>query len=645
MEVIKKHAQLLVAAILLFFLVLSLVISAQESTTMDEKAHIPAGYSYVKYQDMRINPEHPPMLKDLAGLPLLWLDPQPVMPQSDPLWESGDAIDTSHFPEGPARTWGLAQWTFGDKILHQYGNNAEAITFWSRVPLIFVALLLGFFVYRWTRELAGVLAGLFALVLYAFDPNVIAHSHYVTTDVGIAAFLFLSFYYYVRFLKQPDTKNIVVSGLFLGLAQLAKFSAVLLFPIFGMFAVLYGFTLAVERVPGAWKTRIKNAFTYGLKYMGSVAVCFAAIWILYLANTWNMPATVIAEIARVQFPNDRAVGVIAEKSVVFMSEVPVLKPFAEYFLGVFMVFARVAGGNTYYFLGGVSNQASPWYFPVVFMLKETLPFLFLLLFSLSYSLIRIGKSFAREHITSAKDLFAFLMQSFQIKTVQYIGVFFVLFYSYISITGNLNIGFRHLFPILPFLYMFIAKTVFDFFKRRKNRVTGQFVGYAIGVFALAAIAIPVISYPSYLSYFNAVAGGSEHGYRYVTDSNYDWGQDLKRLRNFVEAQNRCKALIASGSLTTDNQCEHAFPALPAIEKIRVDYFGGSSPAYYLGDKFMPWHSHSDPEAGWYAISIGFFQESTHKDLAPGEQSYSWLKAYAPLTRAGDSLLIYYIPKK
>jgi hypothetical protein len=74
MEFIKKNAVMLVAIILAFHFILSLVVSSQESMTFDEKAHIPAAYSYVRYGDMRLNPEHPPLIKDLSGLFLLPLN-------------------------------------------------------------------------------------------------------------------------------------------------------------------------------------------------------------------------------------------------------------------------------------------------------------------------------------------------------------------------------------------------------------------------------------------------------------------------------------------------------------------------------------------------------------------------------------------
>jgi len=639
MENLKRLAPQLLALMMVAFFAVSILVSYQESTTMDEKAHIPAGYSYVKYQDMRINPEHPPLLKDLAGLAILPLNP--AMPKSDPLWEDGDWLDPAKFPasEGAARTWGLAQWEFGDKILHLNGNDANAITFWSRFPFIIVSLLLGFFIFRWTKELAGTVAGLFAALLYFFNPNIIAHSHYVTTDIGIAAFIFFSFYYFVRFLKDPNKKNILWSGLFLGLAQLAKFSAVLLFPIFGLFAVMYGLSLAVEATPGAWKTRIRNAFIYGLRYMASVAICFVVIWILYFFNTVQMPGEVIAEIARAQFPNTKLVGRIAETTVIAMSQSEILKPLAEYFLGVFMVFARVAGGNTFYFLGEVSKTASQWYFPIVFLLKETIPMLFLLLATTIYGTYRIWLCILTRN---GESLMGLLTTSFRERIAQYLMVFFILFYSYVSITGNLNIGYRHLFPILPFIYVLVAKTVFDLLKREVERpTTHRVLRTFLACATFSIIAIPIMSYPSYLSYFNAIGGGHQYGYRYVTDSNYDWGQDLRRLRGFVDNYNHCVESDFVSPLCEPLRALSTPKDMP-IDTIRVDYFGGSNAKWHLGDKYKGWHSQLPPEAGWYGISIGFLQENLYKTLMPGERSYDWLRNRAPDFRVGDSIFVFYI---
>ena len=165
MDFLKKYANWFVAAMLIALFAVSLRLAWDDSTTMDEKAHIPASYSYMRYFDMRINPEHPPLLKDLAGLAMTLISPLPVFPIPSALWDNGDDnVDQSKHPEGPAKAWGLAQWSFGDRFLFGEGNNPDTLTFFARLPIILIALLLGFMLFRWTRELAGTVAGLFALL-------------------------------------------------------------------------------------------------------------------------------------------------------------------------------------------------------------------------------------------------------------------------------------------------------------------------------------------------------------------------------------------------------------------------------------------------------------------------------------------------
>jgi hypothetical protein len=637
MDFLKKHAYLIVAGILSFHFILSLVISSQESMIYDERAHIPAAYSYVRFGDMRLNPEHPPLLKDLAGLPLLALNLS--FPLNSDEWKNG----------------ANEQWSVGDMFVNcarpDMGcNSSDAILFWSRLPIILIAVILGIALFLWTRELRGTLAGLLAVTLYAFDPNIIAHNHYVTTDIGIAAFLFFAFYFFVRFLKNPNYKNVLWAGIFLGLAELTKFSAVLLFPIFGLFILLY----AITKQKPANDTRSTFAFRwsvileYSFKYIGIILVCFVVIWSLYAVNISHMPREKVVALADLFLSQPNVPAQITHSIIVQMSAPPLLRPFAEYFVGVAKVFSRFESGNVYYYFGTVTTEASKSYFPMVFLLKETLVFLFLIVATSLYALYRIIKGL-KEKTTS---LWAVFSHSFQNNIVQYISVFFILFYSFISITGNLNIGFRHLFPILPFLYMLVAKTIFDFFRRHDHdKTTKKVLTTLLGGLILSAIAIPILAYPNYLSYFNVAGGGHSNGYKYVTDSNYDWGQDLKRLRNFVDQYNLCV-----GQLTKSPECLELINAqknniatqypsgFEPIEKIRVDYFGGANPATLLKDQFIPWWDQREPESGWYAISAFFYQESLYKEKPAGARSYAWLQNIQPIARAGDSIFIYYIPE-
>jgi hypothetical protein len=626
METLRRHPFVFVAAMLTMLFIVSTIVSSHESATYDERAHIPSAYTYLDAHDMRLNPEHPPLIKDLAGLPLQFLGL--TFPYASDAWENGRN----------------EQWVAGDLFLNcqdpaQACNDSDRILFWSRLPITLLAVALGFGIFFWTREIGGTIAGLLATLLYSADPNIIAHSHYVTTDLGIAAVIFAAAYFFIRFLRQPNTSSMLAAGVALGIAETSKFSAVLLFPIFGLFLLVFA---ATKRQPtgsllSTGMFRLKTYMTYILHFIGSVAISFAIIWIVYALNMYAMPETKVDDLADLFLSQPNVPAHLAHNAVTTLAESPILRPFAVYFVGVAKVFSRVEAGNVYYYFGTVSDQARAVYFPVVFIFKETLPFLVLLIAMTALSFSRGIISSIREH-ASGLSFWTIFSRSFQAKTVQYLSLFFITFYMIVSMSGNLNIGFRHLFPILPFLYMLAAKSAGDMLKRCDGNILNRKLSRILMlIFALVVIAVPILSYPYYLSYFNAAVGGHANGYKYVTDSNADWGQDLKYLRDFVVRHNTC------AQNATTIECNDALPAMPIIDKIRVDYFGGSSPAYYLGDTYIPWWGSREPESGWYAISTFFYQESIYKKKSAGERDYSWLSNIKPLTRVGDSFFIYYIP--
>jgi hypothetical protein len=280
----------------------------------------------------------------------------------------------------------------------------------------------------------------------------------------------------------------------------------------------------------------------------------------------------------------------------------------------------VAGGNGAYFMGQVSNQGIPAYFPVVYLLKEPLVSLFLVFTALLLALTKTFRSLLGSARNYFKDIFHKSAEYLRKNTAVFSMFLFVLLYSCISVTGNLNIGLRHLFPIFPFIFILTAKTISDFIKNQKEK-NRKLLGLLTGVMILILFLGTVSAYPYYLSYFNQLAGGPENGYRYVTDSNADWGQDLKRLKIFLEKN-------------------------PEIKPIRIDYFGGGNLDYYFGKEgYVPWHDSKRPiESGWYAISTNFLQGSIYDQKRSPEETYNWLKKIKPRFQVGTSILIYQIDK-
>jgi len=628
---LEKYQNYIVAGILAIMLALSVSVALGDAAIMDEVAHIPSGYSYIKYHDYRLNPEHPPLLKDLAGTPLQFM--KVTFPADEQFWTT-DAN---------------GQWEAGWRFLYLPGNNTEAMLFWSRLPIILIALALGFMIFKWAKELFGTKAGLLALALYAFDPNVLGHDHYVTTDLGIAAFSLFAFYFFVRYLKNPSWKTVLFAGIFLGLAQLAKFSAALLFPIFGLTLVLYALFrkekmsfsfLGSGKIKRFW---LQKLYLYITTFIVVLAIHGLLIGLVYELNIFRMPPQKIHQLIDTQLA-PKGIQKIASPYLHKMADNAVLRPYSQYLTGFFMVFGRVEGGNTTFFFGQVTNQSFRSYFPMVFLMKEPIPTLILLLFAVAVGFTMLLKnnlpSFPKKIWVNIKNYLSDRIAEFSMLS-------FIALYAYVSITGNLNIGFRHLFPILPFIFILIAKETSVFAAMIAKNYVKFFWTIALLLIAWL-IAETAAAFPNYLAYFNETAGGPKNGYKYVTDSNVDWGQDLKRLETWIDDYNNCAQLKCDPreNIGCPNKCYEIAGASSApikpIEKIRVDYFGGGDVQHYLGDKAIIWHSDSGQEPGWYAISATFLQNSLYYKITEGKPDYEWLRERKPYAEIGGSILIYKI---
>ena len=193
---------------------------------------------------------------------------------------------------------------------------------------------------------------------------------------------------------------------------------------------------------------------------------------MYFYNTYQMPQESLANTVEYYFPHDDASlsARTVNKATLALNETSMGRPLGEYLLGIAMVFKRVDGGNGAYFMQKVSSSAFRAYFPTVFAIKEPLPNLFLMLLALLVGFFLIARSVVRKisfHFDSESETGASgNLAEFIRHNIVGLSLFaFVFLYAYISVTGNLNIGFRHLFPILPFAYILTAIGIFGFLKR------------------------------------------------------------------------------------------------------------------------------------------------------------------------------------
>ncbi|GAH57955.1 unnamed protein product, partial [marine sediment metagenome] len=283
---------------------------------------------------------------------------------------------------------------------------------------------------------------------------------------------------------------------------------------------------------------------------------------------------------------------------------PILRPYAQYFTGLFMVFHRTAFGHTTYFLGEISNLGWKNYFPIVYSIKVPLAFHILTLIALLYVVWLIKKPFWQETSRRMKGWIKNHFPEFAMLT--FIGIYWAT-----SLTSNLNIGVRHLLPAFPFTILLVSAVTISWLKPPFLKLK-----YIVLVGLLLWQAWSLISvYPHFLAYFNELAGGPNQGYTYTVNSNLDWGQDLKRLTKWVDEK--------------------------GIDKIYINYFGGGDAKYYLKEKYALWEGTRNPaefpKGNYLAVSATFLQGG--RGLAsPGFTEatgcYRWLDKYTPIEKIG-----------
>lgn len=549
-----------------------------DSLTTDESPHISAGYSYLTQKDMRLNPEHPPLVKDVSAIPLLFQDIN--FPSTHPSW-SENIND---------------QWAFGPELIFNSENNSDKIMNSARTAMLLFLILLGIYIFKWAKERYGGRVALVALFFFALSPTFLAHGRLVTTDVAAAFGFVFSFYYFFKFLKTPNRKNIILAGLSFGVAQLLKFSLILLIPFYG--GIFFVYWLINRDKVRFWR------------YFGFIVLIFLIgfilVWPVYQYHVWNYPPDLqVRDTAHIL--SSSQFKFIADK-VVWMADKPFLRPYAQYGLGLLMVFQRTTGGNTTFFMGDVASTAWKSYFPVVFGLKVPLALILLMLLSLWVGF----KSLINNKI-NLKNAKRWLRDYF----VEFGWLAFVIFYWALSVFGNLNIGIRHVLPTFPFIYLLVSGQIQKWRREKPLKIVSRSVFLTMILLWYGAVSL--FTFPFFLVYFNEVAGGPDNGHNYVVDSNLDWGQDLKRLARYVEENN--------------------------IQKIKLDYFGGDSPFYRLGNKYEKFDLFKSERKGWIAVSATLLQNGRGEATKKFDKStnhYKWLNNYEPVAKIGYSIFVYNI---
>jgi hypothetical protein len=448
----------------------------------------------------------------------------------------------------------------------------DRIVFLARWPVLMLALLLGALTMRWAGERFGVWAALIALFLFSFDPNVLAHAVLITTDLIVTFSIVLSLYTFDRWLRRRSILWLALSGVTLGLALVSKFTAIILVPLIGLLGLI-----AASR-DKRWRHMIAVLVMIGV--IGALVV-----WVVYRFEMGQF------------------------------KPIPFNAPAPDFLQGVLRVQARDEEGRMAFLFGQMQPRGWWYYFPVALAVKTPLP-----------TLVLIGATF----ITGAMAVFRLWKQRgawrssiepmlpLMLLPLALLGV---------SMRSTLNVGYRHILPILPFLFILISGLQPPTFNlqspisnlRPRLRGAALVAGLMLGAWLIAEA---FLIYPYHLAYFNEAAGGPGNGFKILADSNVDWGQDVKRLKAWLDAH--------------------------SVQEVYLSLFTGSVPERY-GIRALPLPGPYEsvdaggfrrftPAPGWYAISSSAWQGLRFHN----PDTFDWFRRQKPVARIGHSLFVYHV---
>jgi hypothetical protein len=397
--------------------------------------------------------------------------------------------------------------------------------------------------------------------LAAFDPNLIAHGGLATNDITIALFFFLTIYLFWEYQARPSPVRLVSVGIAAGLTLATKFTGTLVFVAIGVLFLVP--MLGKKKLTGGEESSEKSDLRTQL---------------------------------REAFPHFFRIALIAILVVVALYCGYGFPAWAQGFK--YQLARAEAGDPHFYFMGETTSRGSLAYFPVAFLIKTPVPTLLMIVASLA-----LWRWEARLDWRTAAYLVAPPM------------IYFAA-----MVATRVNLGLRYLLPMYPFLSVFAARVATLQFDSQLVTNIGRFAcAGAVGLTAASSLMIA----PHQLAYFNELIGGPSQGHRYLSDSNLDWGQDLKGLKVFMERE--------------------------GVPVIYLSYFGTAAPAGWgIHYQFLPgWvENMQDPNLNErvpsdgrqiLAISLvnlqGIYFDQRH-------DRFGWLRNRAPLTTIGHSIYVY-----
>jgi hypothetical protein len=465
---------------------------------------------------------------------------------------------------------GAREWALGYHLMQANAARYHELFLPARAVIILLTLMLGIVVACWAGQLYGAPSAVVAVFLFAFSPALLAHGHLVTLDASGALGFTATAWATWRLIERANPGTALATGAALGIASLLKLSGIVLLPVVAAVVL----TRALRERDRPW-----------WRWAQLLAIVMLTATLVINAG-YGFSGT-FAPLTRARLADGGSLAQLRTAAPWLRLPLPL-----AYVDGIDMVMNVGKQQEPTYFLAGRLSSRGWWYYHLAaFALKTSLPVLLLALGCIAHALVRGGMG-PREYALWIP-----------------IGVIFLSN----TLFNSLQIGVRHALPAYPLLFVALSP-----------RVTWLLSGWSRGRRALAAGAALLLAWhaagtlavaPRYLQFCNELAGGAEGGYRWLVDSNIDWGQDLIRLREYLERER--------------------------IDSVNLAYFGRVNPAVY-GIRFAPLEPGS---RGIAVISATFLMGRPYLwyrggrlDWVPA-QTYAWLRDREPIARVG-SMFVY-----
>jgi len=591
----RKWEYAAVFLLLALMAVLSIASSREQSPTYDEVVHIPSGLSYLQKQDARLNLEHPPLLKIIAAVPLLFSDVRANY--NDRSWCGAGGLD--------------CQWTFGKRFFTEWNHDPAHVVFLARLPMIFLTLCFALAVFLMARALAGAWGAMVSLGIFATSPFYLGYGSLVITDIGLALFCLLTAWLTAALWTKPSFVSLILLSAAAAAALLSKFSALLIVPSIALFWAWMWITGPRDRarlkseVPEQPYPSSRKVLLY-LPAAGIFAILLTAgfYWLTCSQSSAREIVTARNSYVSASRPPERILAATAYVLAKHPRWEKPLQPLWLYLGGIGYLNAGLS--RPVYLLGKLHGHGVWYYFPVIafFKLAPGEVLLFLLLALLTALQLR-SEHLNQESPEQEANTPLMLSYANRVRVRALMSFFFVFLAA--AMRSKLNIGVRHISVPLSILVVLLALIV-----PQVNVIAGakqrKLIFSAIAVLVFSCFITAMAAFPYYISYFNDFRLGVPKQ-EITTDSNLDWGQALPAVA--------------------------AFAAQQKIQTIYVEGFTLLPPAAYI-PQARPWKC-DNPGAElpqWAAVSANF--------LTRQEPTCIGLMKYQHWRLPGDAMVAFHI---